>query len=99
MGVDTKGKIKGFVRPEEIFNYIVQVWDKDATNGVTRTINAPISECTWNHTINEHSDDNDNWYSYSGFICFKYKGEDRMLFYYYDNINLLFCKEVLKNLL
>lgn len=28
MGADTHGKIKGFVRHEDIFNFIVQKYDK-----------------------------------------------------------------------
>lgn len=87
MGVDTHGKIKGFVRPEEVFNFIRQKWDKNATNGVDKRINCPISECSWKYEINEHSEDNENWYTTYGFICFKYKEEDRMLFYHYDNLN------------
>lgn len=37
--------------------------------------------------INEHSEDNKNWYTTCGFINFKYKEEDRRLFYSYDNLN------------
>ena len=87
MGVDTHGIIKGFVRPEEVFNFIRQKWDKNTTNGVNKRVNCPISECNWDYKINEHSEDNENWYTTCGFICFKYKEEDRMLFYNYDNLN------------
>ena len=87
MSVDTHGRIKGFVRHEEILNFIRQKWDKEAKDEVTKTIYHPISECNWEHKINEHSEDDENWYSVSGFICFKYHNENRMLFYMYDNIN------------
>lgn len=87
MSVDTCGKIKGFVRHEEILNFIKQKWDKNARDNVEKRINCPISECDWEYTINEHSEDNKNWYSIHGFICFKYNDEDRMLFYNYNNLN------------
>lgn len=87
MGVDTLGKIKGFVRHEEILNFIRQKWDKNARDGVEKRIDCPISECNWKHKINEHNEDNENWYTTYGFISFKYNKEDRMLFYSYSNIN------------
>ena len=87
MSVDTHGKIKGFIRHEEILNFIRQKWDKDATDDVKKRITCPISECDWKYKINEHSEDNENWYSVHGFICFKYNDEDRMLFYNYSNLN------------
>ena len=87
MGCDTYGKIKGYVKHEDIFEFIKQKYDKNATNDVTKEITCALSECNWEYKMNEHSEDNENWYTISGFICFKYKEEDRMLFYYYDNIN------------
>src|SRR5574344_3108330 len=87
MSVDTCGKIKGFVRHEEILNFIRQKWDKNARGNVEKRINCPISECDWKYKINEHSEDNENWYSIHGFICFKYNDENRTLFYLYDNLN------------
>ena len=36
MSVDTHGKIKGFVRHEEILNFIRQKWDKDARDDVKK---------------------------------------------------------------
>ena len=87
MSVDTHGKIKEFIRHEEILNFIRQKWDNDARDGVEKNITCPISECDWKYKINEHSEDNENWYSVHGFICFKYNDEDRMLFYNYSNLN------------
>lgn len=87
MGCDTHGKIKGYVRHEEIFNFIRQKYDKDATCEVRKKTYCPISECNWKYRVNEHSEDNKNWYSLCGSICFKYKGEERRLFYVYDNLN------------
>ena len=87
MSVDTHGKIKGFVRHEEILNFIRQKWDKDARDTVEKRIDCPMSECNWKYKVNEHSEDNENWYTICGFICFKYNDEDRMLFYSYENLN------------
>lgn len=87
MGVDTRGKIKGFVRHEEILNFIRQKWDKDAKDDIKKHITCPMSECNWKYEINEHSEDNENWYAIYGYIYFKYNSERRILFYSYDNIN------------
>lgn len=89
MGVDTKGKIKGFIRPEEIVNFISQKYDKNVSNHVSVSRVCPISECTWDHNMNEHSEDDKNWYDLCGFICFNHNGDSRMLFYHYSNINHL----------
>lgn len=87
MGVDTHGKIKGFVRHEDIFNFIVQKYDKNAVCNIKKGINSPLSECGWKYKINEHSEDNENWYSITERIDFNYHGEERSLFYVYDNLN------------
>lgn len=87
MSVDTHGKIKGFVRHEEILNFIRQKWDKDASDSISKHIICPISKCTWKYKFNEHSEDNENYYSLYGHICFKYNDEDRSLFYCYFNVN------------
>jgi len=87
MGCDTHGKIKGFVRHEDILNFIRQKYDKDAKSNINRRIMFPISKCTWKYKINEHSESNENDYIDQGVICFKYNNEDRMLMYCYDNLN------------
>lgn len=87
MGCDTYGKIKGYVSHEDIFEFIKNNYDKDARNGVTKSVVCPLSECNWEYKLNEHSNDNENWYDISGFIVFKYNEENRMLFYYYSNTN------------
>lgn len=87
MGCDTCGKIKGYIKHEDILNYIRQKWDKNAKDTVEKKIYKSISECDWKFKINEHSEDFDNWYIICGFISFKYHEEDRMLFYDYDNLN------------
>lgn len=87
MGCDTYGKIKGYVRQEDIFEFIKHKYDENAINKVGRTMTIPLSKCSWEYEVNEHSEDSENWYTISGFICFKYNEEDRMLFYCYNNIN------------
>lgn len=89
MRVDTHGKIKGYIRHEEILNYIHQKWDKHAKSEIKKTITCPISECDWEFEINEHSEDSENWYSYSGFIYFQYHNQNISLFYDYDNLKHL----------
>lgn len=87
MSIDTHGKIKGFVRHEDILNFIRQKWDKNVKDSIEKEITCPVSKCNWKYKINEHSEDNENWYSIHGFIYFKHNGEDRMLFYMYENLN------------
>ncbi len=89
MGVDTYGKIKGYAKPEGIFNFIKQKYDKNAKYNIKRQIVVPIEKVTWEHTFNEHSEDNKNWYDIRGAISFNYKNEARMLSYYYANVNHL----------
>lgn len=60
MGVDTNGKIKGFVSYEEVLNFIRKKWDKNARSNVNKRIICPISECNFKYKINEHSEDNEN---------------------------------------
>lgn len=104
MGVDTHGKIKGFVSHEEITNYIREKWDKNVYDGVEKQIYCPLSELKNPYKINEHSDDDKNWYITHGFIRFNYNKEDRMLFYHYSNVNNLenldyYCEHGLKNMI
>ena len=87
MGCDTCGKIKGYVDHEDIFEFIKNRYDSNATNSVKRKTICPLSECDWEYKMNEHSKDSENWYTVNGFICFKYNDEDRMIFYDYDNLN------------
>lgn len=90
MGCDTHGKVKGFVRYEDILNFIVQKYDPNATCHITRdNYDKKLSDIDWPHKVNEHSEKSDVWYTVSGFINFDYYGEDRQLFYHYGNINSL----------
>ena len=87
MGCDTYGKIKGYINHKDIFEFIKNNYDKDAKSEITRKIMCPLSKCNWDYNLNEHSDDNTNWYTISGLIFFYYNDEYRMLFYSYSNIN------------
>lgn len=89
MSMDTHGRIKGFVKHEDILNYIKRNWDKEVVDCVEKRIVCPIAECDGEYKVNEHSEDNENWYKISGYIFFKYNGEDRALFYLYENLNYL----------
>lgn len=89
MGVSTHGLIKGYVRHEEIYNFIKQRYDNNAEDHVRKSAERPIKEVTWNHKMNEHSENDNIWYSINGYIYFKYNGEDRALFFNYDNVNHL----------
>lgn len=87
MGCDTVGSIKGFVSHQEIAGFIKENYDKNVEDHVIRYVMCPISKCNWKYKINEHSEDNANWYNEHGFIYFKYNGEKVALFYNYDNVN------------
>ena len=83
----TTARIKGYVSHNELVEYIRATYDSDATENIKRTVNCPIAEYTGRFDVNEHSDDSDNWYSLSGYICFDYQNKSYKLFYLYDNIN------------
>lgn len=85
--IDTIGHIKGFVRHEDIFDFIKQKYDENAIDGVKKETYCPISECDWEYKINEHSEDKENWYAVYGYIYFTYNGKETRLFYSYDNLN------------
>lgn len=87
----TQGKIKGYVKFEDVLEYIRNTYDTTATiETYNRIINTPLSEYNGNgYTINEHSENNTHWYNDCGSICFDYNGEKRNLFYSYGNLRLV----------
>lgn len=88
MGCDTHGKIKGYVRHEEIFNFIRQKYDENATMSIKKEIVCALSKYNDDeYELNAHSEDKENWYDIYGRIGFKYKEENRSLFYSYSNVN------------
>lgn len=86
MFVDSQGKIKGFISPNSILNYIKQMWDENATSEVEMKVICPTSECNWKYEVKEHSEDSQNWYMLTGYIAFKCNDTDQLLFYCYDNL-------------
>lgn len=68
-------------------NFIKENWDKNVVDEVSKQIHCPLTECDWKYKINEHSEDDNNWYAVFGFICFDYNGEKRQLYYDYSNLN------------
>lgn len=57
MSCDTMGRIKGYVKHEDIFDFIKQKWDSMATDSVKKDIPIPLSRCDWKYKFNEHSED------------------------------------------
>lgn len=89
MSLNTYGKIKGFVSHEEILEFIRNNYDSNANDHVSFHDEGPLSDITWEHQINEHSADNENKYSWYGYISFKHNNDRRSLFYSYCNVNSL----------
>lgn len=87
MSVDTRGKIKGFVRHEDILAFIKQNWDAEARYDVTKETHCLLRDLSFAYVLNEHSENTKYWYTVSGFISFTYNGHPRNLFYHYHNIN------------
>lgn len=75
MGVDTYGKLRGKVEIEEVANFISQKFEVEVTFK-SRTENYGYQR--------EHKKP---WLSTTGWIDFKYKDENRSVFYIYCNIN------------
>lgn len=84
MGVDTKGRLLGFIKPEEVLNLIKQKYDKDAKSYVKLDNYGSDKEMEW---IKERYDDSGNWLTWRGFITFNDGEENRSLFYCYTNHN------------
>ena len=90
MSVKTVGKIKGYVSPEDVFAYIKNNYDENATSDAYHVANGySFEDIPWDYKINEHSVDVDFEYTLSGHINFKMDGKDYSLFYYYCNVNHL----------
>ena len=86
MSQETVGNIRGFVPYEYIVNYIKNNIDSSVTYKISRTKYCKIKDCDWHYKINEHSEDDEYYYTDSGFIFFKYNNLDTQLFYYYSNL-------------
>ena len=87
MCVNTVGKIKGYVKPEDVLEFIRERYDEGAEESFKRETDGKIANISWEYRINEHSDDDVNEYVVYGSIYF-YDGDDlRSLFYCYGNVN------------
>jgi hypothetical protein len=85
MSVDTRGKIKGKISYYDIFNYIKHTIDKNASMNISTSNYGSIDEYDF---VKENYDDSNCWIINSGFIYFTSKnGNERSLFYFYDNCN------------
>lgn len=87
----TQGKIKGYVKYEELFEFIRNTYDITAIckNYRREIIKTSLSEYNESdYALNDHSEDNTREYYDCGSICFDYNGEKRNLFYRYHNIRL-----------
>lgn len=98
MSTDTVGRIKGYITADSICSYIRKRWDPIAESSVKRSRISPIEKLTWNHLMNEHSEDSEYWYSDTGIIKFCYQGQELWLHYCYNNINHLENLEYYKHL-
>lgn len=87
MGVDTKGKIKGFVHHEDIVNFIRNNIDENVKHDVKKNVRIKISDITWPHNL--CSDDDEFEIVHYGYIYFDYEGDSRCLFYSHSNVNHL----------
>lgn len=84
MGVDTKGRLKGNISPEDVLNFIRQTFDKDAKSFIETTEYNDIKNCDFAKEVYGESE---KWMITSGYINFNDGKNDRNLFYYYSNIN------------
>lgn len=84
MGVDTKGRLLGHVKPEEIINYIYNNWDKNIERNI-RIEHDDVDAFSMRNYLKEVYDE--NTYIERGHIYFNYKGEDVGLFYLYHSYN------------
>ena len=86
MGQDTRCKVRGYLSHERLFQFIKENWDETAEMRIEKKIMNSLSNYKREYIINQHSEDDNNWYNYIGSINFNYKGEERSLFYLYENI-------------
>jgi hypothetical protein len=74
MGVDTKGRLKRYVEPEKVLNFIKQKYDNEAK----------IRKDIINYGKLKDTDENE-WIVESASIYFKGKEDNRQLNYYHSN--------------
>lgn len=84
MGVDTKVNLLGYVKPDDIYQYILQNIDKDAKINVSRKTFGRIEDVNY---VYDAYDKTGNINHITGFISFQYNGNPRNIFYHYENVN------------
>lgn len=86
MSVDTKAKLLGHVDENEIVKFIHDNFDRNVSNNVTIfRYGWKANEKDWIKEVYDY--DSGRLYTKSGFICFKYNGENKTLFYCYNSYN------------
>lgn len=83
MGVCTKGRLNGYVKPEYIFNYIKQKYDLNALMKISVHDFGKKSDMDF---IAKAFDDSERWITEEGRISFMDGNNPRELVYYHDNI-------------
>ena len=84
MGVDTRGRIIGRVTVEQIIDTIKELYNVEVVNDTKKIIYDNLKDIDFPF---RNYGDAYFWWTESGFIEFTVNGEQRQLFYYYDNIN------------
>ena len=84
MGIDTRGKLMGRVTVEQIIDTIKELYNVEVVNDTKKTIYDNLKDIDFPF---RNYGDAYFWWCESGFIEFTVNGEQRQLFYYYDNIN------------
>lgn len=84
MGCDTNSKLIGHIYPEQIFDFVKNNFDPNATMKSETTIYDSIDDLPF---VEEVYDDSGLWKTKYGYIYFTYKNENRKISYFYDNIN------------
>lgn len=83
MGVCTKGRLNGYVKPEYILNYIKQKYDLNALMKISVHDFGKKSDMDF---IVKTFDDSERWITEEGRISFMDGNDPRELVYYHDNI-------------
>lgn len=84
MGQDTRGRLIGRVKPEDVLNYVRDHYDQNAGINI---ISCDYGKVADKNYIKEVYDDSGLWKCTNGFIDFEYAGDKYSMFYCYENIN------------
>ena len=78
MSIDTYGKIKGHISPEQIAQTIRDKFGVEVTVDVHKHVHEKLDDLDW--TFRNYGD-SDYWWDEFGYIEFELSGEKRSLFY------------------